>query len=83
MSNELIERLCLDIDPDLSNPTEYYEKERLEAAECIYELMTEIEDLRNPKYNRMGKQILFKNSHFADCASEDIAELILEKINQS
>jgi len=81
MTNELIERLCRDIDQK-ENATDYYKKERLEAAECIYELMTKIEDLRNPKYNRLGKQILFKNSHFADCASEDIAELILEKINQ-
>lgn len=39
----LVERLCLDIDPELSDPVSYYEAERLEAAECIESLVDEIE----------------------------------------
>jgi hypothetical protein len=37
---DLIERLCLDLDPEVHHPEDYYNKERLEAAEAIETLLT-------------------------------------------
>jgi hypothetical protein len=47
MTNELVERLCLDIDSKMHDPVDYYEKERLEAAAEIERLNQEIERLRD------------------------------------